>query len=126
MAINVRALANAAIQVVNPDRPAEYIAFTGYTIGEGRKQIPEYAPPVPCMAQVQALSQSTIDHNDAINQSGASHEVYVHWQMSSVSRPRQNGGDIIRIAGYEWLVIEVPESWPQWCKCIVRLQNAQP
>lgn len=123
MAINVRAIANAAIQAVNPDRPAEYVAFKGYVIGAGRKQVPEYHDPVPCMAQVQALTQSSIDHNEYLNQSGASHEIYVGWNINGTSTPRQNGGDIIRIGTETWLVIEVQESWPGWSKCIVRLQN---
>lgn len=123
MALNVRALANAAIQVVNPNTPAEYIAFKGYTIGPGRKQIPEYHDPVPCMAQIQALSQSSLDHNEFLNSQQASHEVYVGWRINGVSRPRQNGGDLIRTANETWLVIEVSEHWPGWSKCVVRLQN---
>jgi len=86
--------------------------------------IPTYVnvPQVPM--QVQALTANDIKHLDGLNLQGVNNSIYVRGRINGLVRANNTGGDIITFPdGTVWLVTAVIESWPDWCKLAVTLQN---
>jgi hypothetical protein len=117
--IDVRALANAAIQPVNQNVSVTITASTGYTIGAGRKQVPSYAAPVTGMAQVQALDGKDLQKMEGLNLQGVTRALYLRGPLHGVIREDGTGGDLIAYLGKTWLVAKVLETWPTWTKVAI-------
>lgn len=124
MSLDLRAIANAAIQPVNQDIMVDVWASTGYTIGSGLKQIPSYAPPLTLPAQIQALSNDELKQVDGLNISGVSKVIYIKGDLRGIVKPDSLGGDLVKWGGKTWLVVKVLESWPTWTKCVLIYQGA--
>ncbi|MDN0088336.1 hypothetical protein QVN42_13275 [Yersinia nurmii] len=120
--MNLRNLANAATRRVNPNIPAIVRRSDGFTMGEGRKQIPKYLPDTPVTIQLQPLSPGDLKHVDGLNISGLLKSIHVDGNFYGVNREKVLGGDLFIIGSEEWLVVEPLELWPQWCRLLVQLQ----
>ncbi|ELF4643998.1 hypothetical protein RNG81_004825, partial [Salmonella enterica subsp. enterica serovar Mbandaka] len=48
--------------------------------------------------------------------------LYTDGNWCGLNRTRQQGGDKFVIGDETWLVVEVPEIWPDWTRVIVCLQ----
>ena len=86
-------------------------------------------PEVTGPAQVQALTYKDLQQVDGVNLNGVARAIYFYGEFNGVVRPRQKGGDLIQLtdgpnAG-TWLITHVLETWPDWCKVAVVLQNDQ-
>lgn len=121
--MDLRGIANSVSSTVNPNVIATVLRSTGYTVGAGRKQVPSYAPPVTGPAQLQALDGKDLDQLDGLNVQGTIRALYLRGVLAGVVRPDSTGGDIIQIAGRNWLVVKVLESWPTWTKVAIVLQE---
>lgn len=126
---NLRALANSAIQPINPDLPATLMISTGNTVGADFKQIPTYDD-VPVTAQVQPLSSGDIAQLDSLNIQGAEKTIYLDGVALAINRIKKRGGDLVVFApglvpeGTTWLVKANLEQWGgTWCKVAVTLQD---
>jgi hypothetical protein len=101
---------------------------TGYTIGAGQKQIPQYAPDKVGPAQIQALDGSDLKKVEGLNIQGTLRTLFLTGALAGVIRPDSKGGDLVIIGPGapaalqgQWLVTKVLESWPTWTKvCIVK------
>lgn len=130
MAINVRAIANKAVQAINPDVIANLLRSTGYTTAPTGKRTPTYAT-APVVVQVQALAYSDLQQLDSLNIQGVRRAIYLQTQVMSVVRVQQAGGDLIVFAdgtlpeGTTWLAVHVLERWSTWCKVAITLQDDQ-
>lgn len=127
--MNLRAVANRATSVVNPNISGELRACIGYASNAAYKRAPQYADAVPIIVQAQALSKKEIEHLDSLNLSNATRAVYANQQLTGVDREDQTGGDLLDFADpgnpkvNSWLVIAVLESWSgQWCKVAIGKQ----
>lgn len=126
--MNLRAVANAAIQTVNPDVDVGYSASTGYTTNAAGTQLPTYALAVPVRAQVQAAKGSDLEHVANLNLQNLYRNVRMFGNTQGVVRPDAKGGDLLTFAQVPagtiqtWLVVAVLETWPEWCSVIVCLQ----
>jgi len=135
--MNLRALANRASSAINPNIVATFKRSTGFIISADGLQVPTYAADAPITVQVQALTQSEIQHLDRLNISNGQASVYANTQLSSVDRPSQSGGDLIvfgtdaktpaALQGQTWLVVAVLEGWvgSGWCKAAITSQMAE-
>lgn len=130
MPINVRAIANASIQSINPDIEAEYLASTGYTTGTSGKREPQYAAAVPNLrVQVQKLDAARLRHIEGLNLQGVFRNVRTVPNVQGVVRVNAQGGDLFRFPERPggpvrtWLVVQVFETWPTWCSVAVVLQT---
>ena len=124
--MDLRNIANGISSTVNPNEVVTVLRSTGYTIGEGRKQVPAYAAPVTGPAQIQALDGKDLQHTEGLNIQGTIRAIYLRGSLAGVVRPTQVGGDIVQRAdGSEWLVVKVLESWPTWTKAAIVLQGGQ-
>jgi hypothetical protein len=120
--MNLRGIANRATRVINSNTPVTIYKSIGYTIGVGRKQMPDYAPPVSGMAQIQALDSVELKHLDGLNIQGTIRALYLTGDLKNVIRPEQTGGDLVEIDGQTWLTVKVLEHWEFWVKVAIVLQ----
>lgn len=130
MSINVRGIANNAIQPVNENILVEYFASNGYTIGASGKQQAQYVlPGVSFPAQVQAAKGKDLEHVANLNMQAVYRNVRLWGNAQGVVRPDAKGGDLFRFPQVPtgtiqtWLVVAVLETWPAWCSLIVCLQT---
>lgn len=127
--INVRAIANAAIQPVNENIGAQYRASTGYTTNPAGKRTPTFAAEVPVQIQAQAVKGSDLRHINSLNVQNVYRNVRMWGNTQGVVRLEAKGGDLLRfpqVPGGQvetWLVVAVLETWPTWCSLIVCLQT---
>lgn len=126
--MNLHAIVRGAITTVNPDISVTWRASTGYTNDAAGKQTPAYASDVPIQAQVQALTTDDLAHVEMLNLQGIFRTVYMYGNKQGIVRPEARGGDILLFpqvpAGTveTWLIVKVPETWPDWCHVIACLQ----
>lgn len=127
MTLNLHAIVRSAIQAVNTDTPGTVYVSTGYTNSRG-KLTPQFTP-VTAQLQVQSEPQSPLDHSNNLQYNNAFLRVYAYGSFSDLSRPDNQGGDVVHIktgvwAGW-WYVSKVLEWWPGWCAFeIVQQLNA--
>jgi hypothetical protein len=127
--INVRGIANAAIQVVNPNIAATLHSSTGNTIDANYKQNPTYATAADVLIQVQAARAKDLEHVANLNMQQVYRNVRMWGNTQGVVRPDAKGGDLLRFAQVPtgtvqtWLVVAVLETWADWCSLIVCLQT---
>jgi hypothetical protein len=132
--MNLRALANAATQLINPNIPVVVKLPVGITIDPlTRRQVPGYAD-VSVLGQVQALDGDDLKHMAGLNIQGTLRAVYLYGNVGGVIRPDQqpsarlvfttNESGVTKAR--EWSVFKVLEAWPDWCKVAVVYQNEAP
>lgn len=121
--MDLRSIANGVSRTVNPNITVIIKRSNGYTIGAGRKQQPDYDTPVTGQAQMQALDSVDLKQLDGLNIQGTIRALYLRGALAGVIRPNTKGGDIVTIAGQDWLVVKVLESWPTWTKAAIVLQE---
>ncbi|HDT4930479.1 TPA: hypothetical protein QHR04_004485 [Enterobacter kobei] len=121
--MNLHQIVRGAITTVNPDVPGVLKVNSGFTTAPGGKRVQSYTD-VDVMAQMQELSSTDLKQVDAINVQGILQSVYLNGNFNGINRPNQKGGDILTVDGQEWLVVKVPELWPDWCRVIVNLQRS--
>lgn len=125
--MDLHSLASPVIGLVNPPTPAKLYKSAGYTTGANGRQVPNYAQPIRGMIQVQGMSNSALQHANAMNITGVLRKIYVGGDWESVVRTQLKGGDkfVFSHAGIKdgtWLVAVVSETWPDWCCVIGQLQ----
>lgn len=133
--MDLRGMANAASNTVNPNIIVTVKVSSGYTSDPNTyKQVPQYADPVTGPAQLQALDGSDLKQIDGMNMSGVLRAIYLRGVLAGVIRPDSKGGDLIAIAAQPgvpalyvgtWLVVKVLEGWPLWTKAAINFQGAQ-
>ena len=127
--IDVHALANSAIQPVNQDIPVIWIRSTGgYTTDAVGHRTPITASQT-VNANVQGLSAKDLEHTDGLNIQGVMRSVHLYGNVQGIVRADQQGGDILQFPEApggpvrNWRVTLVMETWANWCRVIVTLQN---
>ncbi len=125
--INVRAMANTAIQAVNPNQLIPWIQSNGSTTDAAFHRTPSTTT-TTVQAQIQGLSASDMAHTDGLNIQGVKRSVHMYGNVQGVVRADQKGGDILRFpevpggAVKNWRVVSVMETWPTWARVIVVMQ----
>jgi len=121
--MDLRGIANASSDCVNPNISVTVKASTGYTIGSGLKQVPSYADPVTGFAQVQALTAADLRHLDGLNIQGATKAIILRGPLNAIVRVNSQGGNVVTIGTQTWLTVAVLEQWPLWSRCAIQLQD---
>ena len=127
--INLRKIANRAIQCVNPNQKVTWKRFSGYTKDEYFRRVPNYEDDT-IMANIQALSTSDLQLSDGLNLTGIKRKVWADGLIQTTNRADGLGGDILvfpEVRGGEpkkWLAVQEVEPWNgDWCSVIVVLQK---
>jgi hypothetical protein len=144
MSLNLHGTVRAAIQSVNADITATYLASLGYTVNGAGKQLPQYAAPASVQIQVQPPSGKDLRHLEFLNIQGTTRTVFLYNDPQAAVRVDARGGDILQFPQFngapidKWLVIEVAETWDVgsngplitaangWSKLFVQLQTDRP
>lgn len=125
--MNLHKIVSTAIGSVNPFIMGTIQVSTGYTTLPNRSRAPSYAAPFEASMQVQALTYSDLKQIDGLNLNGTRRAIYLNGKYDGVVRSELKGGDLITLttganAG-TWLVAQVLEQWPDWCKVVCTLQQ---
>ena len=121
--MNLRGIANRATSTINPNVPGVFQVNTEFTTIPGGKRVPSYNS-VNVIVQLQELSSTDLRQVDSVNIQGILRSAYLNGNFNGVNRPEQKGGDILMIGEEKWLVVKVPELWPDWCRVIINLQRS--
>ena len=122
--MNLRAIANAATQSINPNKPVTVKVSNGYTIDPAtRRQVPAYTVETG-QANIQALDGKDLKQLDGLNIQGTIRAAYLYGNLAGVVRPDSKGGDLVEFNSQSWLVVKVLETWPDWCKVAIVYQGA--
>lgn len=121
--MDLHSIVSGAIGSVNPFIQVEYHQSTGFTTLPNLTRVPAYSDPVLYMAQVQELSFKSLQHVQGMGLQGIFRSIYIAGIVKGVDRASSQGGDFFRIVDNinsgDWLVVDVPEQWPDWCHIIV-------
>ncbi|MBR8475836.1 hypothetical protein [Burkholderia cenocepacia] len=129
--MNLHGIVSSAIGTVNPFVPVTLQQSTGYTTAADGDRTPTYSAS-PQSVQVQALSAKEIQHLDGLNIQGVLRKAYLNGDWRGVYRATNQGGDLMQFAavagvpaslqGTTWKVVQVFETWPDWCALAIQLQ----
>jgi hypothetical protein len=125
--MNLHQMVAGAIGIVNPFITVEILRSTGATTNPDGSRTPIYTS-VSGPAQVQDLSTDDLRllSDAGFNIQGIHKSIYLNGGWSGIVRSEQQGGDVFRFSGYDWLVTMVSEQWPDWSKVIVTMQATKP
>lgn len=125
--MNLHGIAGPYIAAVNPFIFGSVRVSVGNTTQADGSRVPEYKVFSRVSMQVQALSYKDLQQLSGLNLNGTRRAIYIQGQLDATSRTYVRGGDLISIEGGPnagtWLVAQVLEQWPDWCKTAVTLQN---
>lgn len=126
--MNLRSLANAATQAINPNTAMTVSVSNGtYTVDPATlRQVPVYTNHEG-FGNVQALDGDDLKQIANMNIEGTLRAVYVYGGLSGVIRPDGVSSSQLSFFSNEsgivknrtWNVFKVLESWPDWCKVAV-------
>lgn len=125
--MNIRGMANQAIQVVNPNIPAIWLQANGYTTNSAGIQTPVQISN-SILVQVQGVDGTDLKHIDALNIQGVFRSVVMYGNPQGAVRIDARGGDILQFPEtpsatvQNWKVIRVNETWDIWARVLVTLQ----
>lgn len=134
MTLNLRGIANAAIQAVNPNIPVTVKVPNGYTIDPATlRQVPAFSSSAG-FGQVQALDGDDLKQVNGLNIQGTIRAVYLYGSIAGVVRPDGQPQALVEFTSNEngvtrkrtWGVFKVLETWPTWCKVAVVYQEPTP
>lgn len=127
--INIRGIANQAIQSINPDVLATLKRSDGYETRAGGLRVPKYTTFTDVRMQAQAMSFGDLQQLDGLNIQGVRRAIYTDGALFGVLRAAQKGGDILIFPtgtfpeGDTWLCVHVLEQWSTWVKVAITLQD---
>ena len=111
------------ISSVNPMMKCSWLKSLGNTVVAGGKMTPYFAPSVKVQVQVKQLTFKDLQHLSDLNMQGITRKVWCDAILSGVDRAAQTGGDKLYLPdGTAWLVVAVPEVWPDWCTALIQKQ----
>jgi len=127
--MNLRKLANSVTQNVNPNQIVTWQPSSGsYTTAADGTRTPARGSS-SVEVQIQPVSGSDLALVDSLNIQGVLRTVYIYGNAQGIVRVDTLGGDLFvfpEIPGgtdRTWKVNQVMETWPDWSKVVVTLQN---
>jgi hypothetical protein len=134
--MNLHGIVRPAINSVNSDKTALYLASVGAVSNADFSQTPQYAPGVPVRIQIQPLDKEGLNHVEKLNLTGVFRNVYMFGNTQGVVRVQAKGGDLLQFQPFQgeavqnWKVVEPAGPWDVnsggWTKLIVVLQTDTP
>jgi hypothetical protein len=125
--MNLHQIVSGAIGMINPFMTVEIMRSTGYTTNTDGSRAPTYVT-LSGPAQVQDLTTDDLRllADAGFNIQGIHKSIYLNGGWAGIIRAEQQGGDVFRFSGYDWLVTMVSEQWPDWSKVVVTMQATKP
>jgi hypothetical protein len=131
--MNLQAVSVGVVNAINPQTQVVWLQSTGYaTAGTGHR-MPTYNTAVTLAAQIQPLPTRELEHMDSLNIQGTLRSLYITGESASAIRGGREGGDLFQFADpvvfgsvvATWLCVSVEETWSNWSKAVVQLQNGR-
>lgn len=130
--MNLSAIANAAITVINPNVTGNLVRNSDQLINPDGTVTPIVSREA-VIAQVQAASSSDLRQVDSLNIAGVQRVAYVNRRIDGLNRFGKKGGDFLELntginsALDAWHVVAVLEPWGgRWTKIFLLLQESAP
>lgn len=120
--MDMHGIVSGAVGVVNPPVSASLIKSAGSTTAPDGRRTPSYLDPVTVMVQKQETSFKDLRQLEGLNLQGIYSVFYLEGVVRGIDRVAATNGDKIVIGADTWLVVAVPEQWPDWCRVIGCLQ----
>ncbi|MBN6824636.1 hypothetical protein JRF84_34305 [Methylobacterium organophilum] len=132
--LNLRNIANGAIQGLNPNVIATVRRAAGYTTDASGKRTPSFTE-IVVPVQIQPITTGDMQKLDNLNIQGVHRAIYVSAEVEAMIRVDKKGGDqIVFPRGVmpedndnttRWIVSAVLEVYQSgWRKCAITLQNS--
>jgi len=121
--LNLHGIAGKAIGAVNPFVEAQIYRIMSPVKNDDYSRAQLLTEPVTMMVQKQSVTQQDIRHTDFINVQGILTSIYTDGNWCGINRPKQRGGDKFVIGEETWIVVSIPELWPDWTRVIACLQT---
>lgn len=130
--MNLHGIVAGYIDAVNPRVLLSVQLSTGNTVGSSFKQVPQYAPAIQILGQIQSLTYRDLQQTEGLNLQGTRRAIYFYGDVEAIVRSKGFGGSLVTTpAGDIYKVAQVLETWgmdgsadaPGWCKVIATLQN---
>ena len=123
--MDLHGIAASAIGAVNPFVPVTIRISTGRTISADGTPIPTYDDPiVGVSAQIQPMTFNDLRQTEGLNLQGTKRGIYLEGNIDAIVRLNQKGGDLITMEdGSVWLTVLILESWVDWVKAAIVLQQ---
>ena len=128
--INVRALANAATQNVNPNRMVTLEVSQGYTVNDYGEQVELFlSEEVEIQSQALSNSDKRLLVEAGINMQQEMISIYIFGAVDGIRRWVQKGSSRFLFPAYGedelviWNVEMVAESWPTWTRVVACRQS---
>ena len=121
--MNLHGMVSGVISVINPKIKANLKRSTGYGTDASGKRAPTYDTFNDVLVQVQSVKADELKFLIGNNIQGVLRSVHLDGDWRGIQRATQQGGDIMEFNGHTWLVVWVFESWPDWSRVIVAMQQ---
>lgn len=126
--MNLHSLVRGVITTVNPDSDVQWFASTGNAVSDTGKQTPIYAGGILLQGQIQPAPTAMLSKYDYLQAQGKYYTVYFYGREQAINRVENKGGDLLLFPEVPegtirtWLIVQVPEQWPDWCCVLCCLQ----
>lgn len=128
--MNLVGIVSSLVGGVNPLITANWLTSgESYTYLPDGTQVPTYKGGIQIPIQIQALTAQELSKLDGLNVQGVKRAVYIEGQAAGVIRCDTRGGDLLIFPDVPgglnktWLAVLALETWPDWVKLAVVLQN---
>lgn len=122
--MDLLSITSGAIEAINPRAALQWQASTGSSVGPSGKRTPSYANAVTVQGQVQPLTGKDLRQIEGLNLQGTLTAIYFEGSVDAIVRSANKGGDLVTDPDNNvWLVNQVLEAWPDWCRVVATLQN---
>jgi hypothetical protein len=121
--MNLHGLASGVIGAVNPNIKATVIRSDGYTTAPSGKRTPNTVTTPNVDVQVQGVAAKELQHLNSLNIQGVLRSVHMNGDWRGIQRATGSGGDSLQFNNQTWLVVWVYETWPDWSRVIVAMQQ---
>lgn len=120
--MNVHSIVNRAVRSVNPNVLVTIRVSTGSVTNDDGSRSPAFNQ-VQRWAQVQPVTTGDIRMIEGQNLQADYKHIWINGHVDGLVRGQRKGGDFVFLPdGTAWKIVQVLESWPDWCSAIMVLQ----
>ena len=131
MAINLRAMANSITSAINPNIPAVLKRSIGYVTDDAGVRVNTFMEQ-NIVIQSQSMTSKELQLVESLGLQGYTRAVHLNGNIEGLRRHVEQGADILTFKQHDdaepmdWLVVQVMESWPNWCRVLLCRQAKVP
>lgn len=131
MAINLRVMANSVTSVINPNIPAVLKRSIGYVTDDAGVRVNTFMEQ-NIVIQSQSMTSKELQLVESLGLQGYTRAVHLNGNIEGLRRHVEQGADILTFKQHDdaepmdWLVVQVMESWPNWCRVLLCRQAKVP